>query len=116
MGEIALITGASSGIGKALVIELLKKKYEVIALARSETKLEMLSRECSDKRLKTIACDVTDEKALEKAFSTLKSQNIVPKLFFFGNFGDASLSELESFFAVCFLTVCAKIQDSFLYD
>ncbi len=36
---IALVTGASSGIGKDIAIELAKKKYDVILVARSEEKL-----------------------------------------------------------------------------
>ncbi len=94
MKNIALVTGASSGIGKALTIELLKKKYEVIALARSETKLELLKKECSNDHLRTISCDVTDQKALEKAFLSLQSQNRIPKLFFL-NAGLAGFSAVE---------------------
>ena len=39
---IALITGASSGIGKDISIELAKKKFDVILVARNEEKLVKL--------------------------------------------------------------------------
>ena len=40
--KIAVITGASEGIGAALVNELLKNNYKVIALSRNNKKLSKL--------------------------------------------------------------------------
>ena len=41
---IALVTGASSGIGKDMAKVLAKKKYDVILVARSEDKLKELKK------------------------------------------------------------------------
>ena len=45
----ALITGASKGIGKAIAVELAKKNYNVLLLARSGELLEQLAAELKEK-------------------------------------------------------------------
>lgn len=44
----ALITGASSGIGKAIAFQLAEKGYNVILVARSESALKQVAKEISD--------------------------------------------------------------------
>ena len=67
--KIILITGASSGIGKFLAIELAKKKYEIILSSRSETRLQETANEID--RLKTpchiIPADLSDVKSNKRA-------------------------------------------------
>src|SRR5580704_14159219 len=58
--QITLVTGASSGIGKALVIELLAQGYEVIGVSRSIDKLEKLKAELQNDRFFIYFCDVSD--------------------------------------------------------
>lgn len=50
----ALITGASSGIGRDIARELYKKGYELILVARDEKKLEELKQELSKTALENI--------------------------------------------------------------
>ena len=42
-GKVVLITGASSGIGKAAAVRFLKQDYTVYGAARTEADLEYLS-------------------------------------------------------------------------
>ena len=42
---IALVTGASSGIGRDIAKELAKKGYDIIAVARNKEALENLKKE-----------------------------------------------------------------------
>jgi len=44
----ALVTGASSGIGKAIALQLAEKGYHVVLVARSETALEEVAKEIID--------------------------------------------------------------------
>ena len=46
--KVALITGASSGIGKAIALELDKAGMKLILTARSEDKLKDLANKCKD--------------------------------------------------------------------
>ena len=42
MGKVAIVTGATSGIGKAVVELLLKEKINVVALGRDYEKIEAI--------------------------------------------------------------------------
>ena len=61
MKKIALITGASSGIGKACVKKLLSLDYEVYGMAREFERCEI-----KDAHFKPIMIDLTKEKAYPK--------------------------------------------------
>ena len=60
--KIAVVTGASEGIGAALVSELLQKNYMVIAISRNLKKLSKLksSNAKFENDLKIISADVTN--------------------------------------------------------
>ena len=62
-GEVALVTGAASGIGKACVESLLKRGAAVIALDINP-EVEALS---SDQAFFGITCDITDHNILDKS-------------------------------------------------
>ena len=48
MAKLAFVTGATSGIGKSLVLTLLKADIDVIGLGRSDDKIEKLQQEVKD--------------------------------------------------------------------
>lgn len=48
--KIALVTGASSGIGKSVAIFLAKNDYFVILLARSEEKLKNVKAQIEESK------------------------------------------------------------------
>lgn len=59
-----LITGATSGIGKALTVKFLELDNEIIAVGRNEKKLDELSK--SDNRIIPFKCDVSKQEELDK--------------------------------------------------
>lgn len=63
---VAWITGASSGIGRAVAIELARRGWTVLASARRLDDLEALSAEAAALKGRIVAhpCDVTDEVAM----------------------------------------------------
>ena len=70
--KIVWITGASSGIGKALAIKFANNGWQVAASARRENLLQELNNNNSS--IHSFPIDVKDEKKTEKVF-----QNIVEK-------------------------------------
>lgn len=68
--EKALVTGGSSGIGKALVDLLLSRGCQVFSLSRTLHPDEVFS---SAGRLHQISCDITDQASLERAFSEIST-------------------------------------------
>lgn len=91
---VALVTGASSGIGKALVIELLSQGYEVIGISKSIDKLESLKAEMQNDRLLIFPCDVADQECVKSISNQLKLENKIPQ-FFFLNAGGAGFESSE---------------------
>ena len=68
--EKILITGASSGIGKELAINLTDKTDELFLLARSIDKLELLKKDLEEKnpslKCECIKYDLSDIENLDK--------------------------------------------------
>ena len=63
-GKVALITGASSGIGKAIALELDKAGMKLVLTARSEGKLQDLAAKC--KNAKVYAASITEPEVPQK--------------------------------------------------
>ena len=70
-GKTILVTGASSGIGKATAIEYSKLGAKVIAMARNKERLEETMSELSGEGHKMFLCDLTDSKAMAEMVSQL---------------------------------------------
>lgn len=70
MKQIALITGATSGIGEACARRFLKAGYRVIATGRNAEKLSGLKEEFGDDVL-TLVFDVRDHDAAEESVKSL---------------------------------------------
>ncbi len=64
---VALVTGASSGIGRDMAIELARKKYDVIVVARRKEELEKLKKEIEEKykvKVDVRVLDLTDRERM----------------------------------------------------
>ncbi|QQR39307.1 SDR family oxidoreductase [Devosia rhizoryzae] len=69
-GRVALVTGATSGIGRATVIGLAAAGYRVAALGRRDDALQSLA---SDHPIAFAqACDVTDRKDVARYFAAMQ--------------------------------------------
>lgn len=90
---IALVTGASSGIGKALVRELLARGYEVIGVSSSPEKLNQLQKEIEHPLLSVYPCDVAKLEDVKAVSTRLQQAGKIPKLFFLnaGTVGHAAI-------------------------
>src|ERR1700740_472181 len=67
-GRIALVTGASRGIGRAVALELARAGAHVIALARTQGALEELddSVRAAGSEATLVPCDLKDFEALDR--------------------------------------------------
>ncbi|MDE0882815.1 MAG: SDR family NAD(P)-dependent oxidoreductase [Myxococcota bacterium] len=72
-GCVALISGASRGIGRATAVELAKAGCEVVLLGRDELALEKTAEACSEYCEKTLfyAVDLADPEALDATLKDL---------------------------------------------
>lgn len=96
----ALITGASSGIGKEMAYYLSSLGYDLVLVSRSKDKLEEIASELKTK-VKLVVIDLASEKHAKDLYMITKNENVdllVNNAGFglFGDYNDISLSkELE---------------------
>ncbi len=68
-----VVTGASRGIGYELVKQLsLNADNTIYAISRNIEKLEQLKKDCANRNVVTIACDLSDEKSIQTLILELK--------------------------------------------
>ncbi len=91
----ALITGASSGIGKAFAEELAKRNTNLVLVARSEEKLDELALKLQEKhqiQVDVIVQDLTEAGATNAIFNATKEKGLTIDLLInnagFGDYGD----------------------------
>lgn len=74
---IALVTGASSGIGRDIARELAKRKYNIIAVARGKEALETLKKELEEEykiNVDVRAMDLIDREGCKKLHNEVKEK------------------------------------------
>ena len=77
MNKIALVTGASSGIGRATALLLAKHDFDIICTGRRQENLENLEEEIRAKSsadVLSLAFDIRDQGAVEAACGNLKGK------------------------------------------
>ena len=67
------ITGASTGIGRAVALELARRGRSVAASARSADKLASLAAEAEGGRIRPFPCDVTDPDACARTVASIEA-------------------------------------------
>ncbi|XP_043483269.1 farnesol dehydrogenase-like isoform X2 [Leptopilina heterotoma] len=72
--KVAVVTGASSGIGEDLVKTLVKKNVNVIGLARRIEKMEKIKNDIKNEKgsFHPIKCDISREEDIINAFQWIK--------------------------------------------
>jgi NAD(P)-dependent dehydrogenase (short-subunit alcohol dehydrogenase family) len=73
---VAWITGASTGIGRQLALDLAAEGYVVAATARGEDQLDEVARMAASLkgRILPVPCDVTDAAAMEQALERIEKE------------------------------------------
>ncbi len=66
--KVAVITGASSGIGRATAIEFAKNGYDIVLAARRQSELQNVAEVCEQFGIRPmiVVADATDESAVQK--------------------------------------------------
>ena len=74
--KVAIITGASQGIGRTIALVFAKSGANVICIARSESKIKELCLEITDQggQASPIACDVGDGDAYANAIKSVANE------------------------------------------
>lgn len=68
--QIALVTGAGSGIGRAVALTLARNGYRVVLSGRRQDRLDLVARE-GGALCHAIAADVTDQHCVTKLFARI---------------------------------------------
>ncbi|MDE5611757.1 MAG: SDR family NAD(P)-dependent oxidoreductase, partial [Odoribacter sp.] len=73
MNKVALITGATSGIGKATALKAAQAGYDIIITGRREERLQTLAREIREKGVEvlTLNFDIRQPEAVQQAVDSL---------------------------------------------
>ena len=90
----ALITGASSGIGRDMARELEKMGYELVLVARDKEKLEKVSTELNGKH-EIICMDLSSAENCKNLHKVAKNIDILINNAGFGTFGEFTETDLD---------------------
>lgn len=93
-GKTIWVTGATSGIGKAMAIELSEEAGHLILSGRNEEALNDVKATCEAKNcmVTTVPFDLGNEESVEAAYQTVKAKNLrIDALYNLGGISQRSL-------------------------
>jgi uncharacterized protein len=112
----ALITGASSGIGKAFAEKLAALKTNLVLVARSEEKLSELAKQLKEQHnieVDVIVKDLTEDNAASAIFDTTQKKGLTIDLLInnagFGSYGDFAEEDGETHLKIVQLNILALV-------
>ncbi len=93
----ALVTGASSGIGRDIARELAKMGVRLVITGRDTGRLEALRQEIGERRVKIIPADISDREECYRVYKEASEYNvnILINCAGFGLYGKFCTTELE---------------------
>ena len=91
----ALITGASSGIGRDIAKELAKRGYDIVIVARNESKLHELKQEITGVNVEVIPMDISIRENCIKLHDQVGFVDILVNNAGFGLFGKFITTDLD---------------------
>ena len=93
----ALVTGASSGIGRDMARELIKKGYDLVLVSRDEDKLKKLKEELEENKteIEVIAMDLSVEENCKELHKKVDNIDILINNAGFGDCGNFTKTSLE---------------------
>ncbi|MBV9957604.1 MAG: SDR family oxidoreductase [Acidobacteria bacterium] len=120
--KTTLITGASSGIGEAFARRLARDGENVLLVARTESKLEILCSElgrASNINAQYVALDLTETDAPSKLFEETKARGLEVEMLInnagFGSMGDFLQLDLERELQMVDLNIKALVALTYLF-
>ncbi|MBD2200126.1 MULTISPECIES: SDR family NAD(P)-dependent oxidoreductase [Calothrix] len=112
----ALITGASSGIGKAFAQQLAAQNINLVLVARSQEKLYQLTKELQEKykiQIEFIVKDLTENNAAKAVFDIVQAKGLTIDLLInnagIGDYGDFASSDGEKQVKIVQLNILALV-------
>ena len=91
----ALITGASSGIGRDIAKELARRGYDIVIVARSEDKLNELKNEINNVQVEVIPMDISNLDNCKELYNKVGYLEILVNNAGFGLFGKFNTTDID---------------------
>ena len=93
----AIVTGASSGIGRDIAKVLSQKGYEIVLIARNKEKLEQVKKELKqyNNKVEVMAFDLSEEENCVEIYKKVKNVDLLVNNAGFGECGNFTNTPLE---------------------